>query len=724
VIQSAPEKHLNIHPKPLLLLKIRRFLARNKNILILAATIFILVAIPITTFVTLNSRDNLSQAAPEMNEKEVIRSLSLQLLKEAKEGKIPARELTNIARERKQKLVVLAEKDPQEALRNFYSKEIKASLPTSIQADLESEVSVEGEVEVSHSDEFASAESKFYFDLTQTDGKKLALHFGKREPRIGSGTLVRVTGTKIGDKVVVEDGQSIGFEVLRQADVLPAATVKKIAIIMFNFQNDSRQPFTATTVRNVLFNDSNSVNRYHKEVSFNIVSYTGHIYVDADVFGWYTIPFNNSPCENTSNNDWRPSARSAATPDGFVQGNYTNIIYAFPQTSACSYAGKANINGPSSWINGSFSSGVVAHELGHNFGASHASTYRCTEDGVNVPISPTCTANEYGDPFDVMGSSSGRKHKNNFNKGRVGWYEPGNTQTVTTSGTYNVFPIEKINSGVQALRIPTEYVSGSPSKYYYVEFRQSFGFDNFAVTDPVVNGVSIRIAPNYTLYQNTLLIDTTPTTTSFSDAALLLNQTFTDSAKGISIKTKSITAEKATVEVTLPGATCTRASPTLTISPTTAWTTPTGSLNYSVSVKNNDNSLCSASIFNARLANQVGLSQNPGILNLTIAPGATVSSNVNIFPEAGTIPEGMYTFGEQVTNSAAPTFSGSATANYNVANTTTKQGDINNDGSVNSADLAILISTWGSQQDLRADLNGDRNITSSDLAILISRWGS
>ncbi|HSX58159.1 MAG TPA: dockerin type I domain-containing protein [Candidatus Saccharimonadales bacterium] len=53
-----------------------------------------------------------------------------------------------------------------------------------------------------------------------------------------------------------------------------------------------------------------------------------------------------------------------------------------------------------------------------------------------------------------------------------------------------------------------------------------------------------------------------------------------------------------------------------------------------------------------------------------------------------------------------------------------KQGDINTDGVVNSQDLAILITTWGSTSDLRADINFDGIVSSVDLATLIARWGS
>ncbi|HSX58468.1 MAG TPA: PQQ-dependent sugar dehydrogenase [Candidatus Saccharimonadales bacterium] len=52
----------------------------------------------------------------------------------------------------------------------------------------------------------------------------------------------------------------------------------------------------------------------------------------------------------------------------------------------------------------------------------------------------------------------------------------------------------------------------------------------------------------------------------------------------------------------------------------------------------------------------------------------------------------------------------------------TTAGDINGDGKVGGADLAILISTWGSTTDLRADFNSNKRIDSADLAVLISKW--
>lgn len=47
-------------------------------------------------------------------------------------------------------------------------------------------------------------------------------------------------------------------------------------------------------------------------------------------------------------------------------------------------------------------------------------------------------------------------------------------------------------------------------------------------------------------------------------------------------------------------------------------------------------------------------------------------------------------------------------------------GDINGDGSVNAADLAILLGQWGGKGS--ADLDGDGQVGASDLAILLGAW--
>jgi hypothetical protein len=167
---------------------------------------------------------------------------------------------------------------------------------------------------------------------------------------------------------------------------------------------------------------------------------------------------------------------------------------------------------------------------------------------VGVPIGGTCTANEYGDPFDVMGS--GYRHVSAYHKEKLGFLESANVQTVTAAGTFDLAPLEQKATGLQVLRFP---IAGT-SDVYYVEYRQPFGFDSFRTTDPVANGVLIRriTIPSRGVLQ-TKLIDNVPGTTSFTDAALGVGKTFTDGAAKVSFTLTARSATAATVQVAFDG---------------------------------------------------------------------------------------------------------------------------------------------------------------------------
>jgi hypothetical protein len=48
--------------------------------------------------------------------------------------------------------------------------------------------------------------------------------------------------------------------------------------------------------------------------------------------------------------------------------------------------------------------------------------------------------------------------------------------------------------------------------------------------------------------------------------------------------------------------------------------------------------------------------------------------------------------------------------------------DLNDDGTVNGADLTILLGEWGTKDSI-FDLNGDGLIDGADLTVLLSNWG-
>lgn len=640
---------------------------RKKDFFAIILTLIVLLAVPVTILAALNSRGETIKAAPlaaESKENKVKR-LSLDLLKANKDfkaGKKQAKTLKTLAKERKQLLLDLIDTDPEEIGRIAFDSKIRSTLPDEVKIEVEEPVDVEGEVEVAHGDDFTGETAKFYYKMKD---RNLDLHFVRDNPDLVSGTKIRVRGNKIDNKVVVAQREG-DLQVTAPAKVLAATQTKKVAVILFNFASNTTQPWTAATVQGFVFTNSNSVKAFHKENSFNLIDMQGKNSANGEVYGWYTIPNSTATCDYSG---WGTAARNAATSAGVDLSGYTQIVHMFPNTSSCGWAGLAYLPGRDSYINGYLNLGVISHELGHSFGSHHASSYSCTEGGSRVPISSTCTLSEYGDPFDTMGSGGG-KHFNNFNKGRMGIYDPVNTQDITASGTYTVYPIEHTSNNVKSLRILRD------SRYYYIEYRQPFGFDNFSSTNPVVKGVTIRLAPNYTSVVQSWLVDTVASTTTFSDAPLQLDQTFTDAAKGITIKTVGTTSTSAQVEITLGSSSCVRANPTVGLSPASQWALPGQNKNYTLTITNRDNSACGSSTFSSTFGSANGLTRTQSSLSKTLAPGETGTLTTTITSPGG-LADGFYSFSETIRNNSATTFSASASSNYNVGDVTAPTVAIN-----------------------------------------------
>ena len=416
--------------------------------------------------------------------------------------------------------------------------------------------SVEGVLQTTVVGNAERTASHFEYFLERTDGVWIRLLFDERPdllhgsdghehlmlPGAGehpSGTTLRVTGALDGNTLEVETLDVLTVDAEGTArDPLIAASPRKVAVILANFTTDSSQPITQAGARDLVFAGAQSSNAYFKEESFGIRSLVGKLAANGDVFGWYTIA-GTTACDYSA---WGNAARAAAQAAGVDLTGYDHIIHYFPRTSSCGWSGVGQVPGKYTWINGS-SSQTISHELGHNFGAHHASSLSCTSNGTPVSISATCTLGEYGNPFDVMGR--GYRHMTAFNKGRTGFLEPANTVNVAADGTFNVTPLETKSTGIQSLRIPIDAANA-----YYVEFRQPFGFDNFSATSAVVNGVLITKGPlSYSTIARPALLDMVPSTSSFTDAALRVGQTFTDTATGISVRLNSIAPAAANVTV-------------------------------------------------------------------------------------------------------------------------------------------------------------------------------
>ena len=65
----------------------------------------------------------------------------------------------------------------------------------------------------------------------------------------------------------------------------------------------------------------------------------------------------------------------------------------------------------------------------------------------------------------------------------------------------------------------------------------------------------------------------------------------------------------------------------------------------------------------------------------------------------------------------------SATVTLNVTVTGGNPADLNGDGTVDGADLALLLNAWGSTKPNPADIDNDGIVSGSDLSILLNSWG-
>jgi hypothetical protein len=520
-------------------------------------------------------------------------------------------------------------------------------------------VQLDGTMQILHED-YSDGTSRFRYFL-ESNGERFELYFGAGAPtHLLTGSPVRVNGLRANHEIAV-DSPTADIESLfgpTSAMVSPLVVsgtfgVQRVAVMLVNFSDNAAQPYTPAQATPLFFTTTSN---WDLENSYGQTSLTG------SVFGWYTIAASSTVCDYSA---IATQARAAATAAGVNLANYNRYVYAFPN-NACGWWGLGTVGGnPSSaWINGSLQLRVIAHEMGHNFGLYHSHAWDCGA----LPIGIGCTSIEYGDTMDVMGGSS--YHFNAFQKERLGWLNYGASPPITQvtgSGTYVVDGYETVGSSPKALKIPI----GTAGSNYYVELRRPLGFDAGMSSNPnMMNGVLIHQA-SPSNPDSSQLLDMT-TSSSWSDPALVVGQSFTDSTNQITITPLSITSTNASVAVTFGSAGCTRVNPSVTMSPSQSAAVAGGTMvSFTTTVTNNDTANCAASTFDLTNAVPAGGTWTATYLSsaLSVSPGATVSTTLQV-----TSPASAASGSNQITatarNHGATAYAGSASAMYMVAGAT------------------------------------------------------
>jgi hypothetical protein len=273
----------------------------------------------------------------------------------------------------------------------------------------------------------------------------------------------------------------------------------------------------------------------------------------------------------------RSDARAAAAAAGYVLSNYDYDLYCFGAVPGWYWAGLGYVGASGVWLRSYFTVGVAGHELGHNYGLNHANFWDTGDQG---------TANddasvEYGDMFDTMGSANGGSyHFNARYKSYMNWLTSSETHTVSSSGTYRIFPHDDpVTTGLRGLRIVR-----SSTTNYWVEFRQRFTANKW-----LMNGAGIRWAGNGN--ERSHLLDATPGSPDGKiDSALVIGRTFSDRPAGIhvtALRKGGTVPESLDVAVnlgTFPG----NLPPSIVVTPGATAANPGATVTFSATATDND----------------------------------------------------------------------------------------------------------------------------------------
>lgn len=398
---------------------------------------------------------------------------------------------------------------------------------------------------------------------------------------------------------------------------VPALDTRSVGVFIINSTNAANVSSKGALASSI-FSGTQSSKLYFEASSYNQLTLKGDMDNDGspDIFGPITVPAAAmSSCDVYA---IASAAQAAVTATGVDLTKYRHRVYALPTDAPCGWGGLGNVGcgtSCSTWVIGTGPS-LISHELGHNLGMHHAST-DANNDGVIDA--------EYGDRTDVMGNGYGTS--NAPHRVQMNWtaIDPAMVRTVSTSQTVNLASIDEVpNPAASAVRI-IKIAKPDTSANYFLALRTAPA--PFGVGSTHNNRVSLHThkGAGQTLFVR----------------SLGTGESFTDTANKITITVVSTAAQGASVYVDFSGAPCTRAAPTITLTPASATSAPSRTVAVNAQLRNNDSAACAASTFVLGQTLPTGIFASTTPAQLTVAPGASATATWNL-TTAANLAAGSY----------------------------------------------------------------------------------
>lgn len=492
-------------------------------------------------------------------------------------------------------------------------------------------IEISARIEEYQSDNFTKRKSeRHYFATDLETNNKYEIHFDKKAPKhFKTGNVIKLAGKLIGSDLYLGSAEAENFAAISTSGAsstsatgtAAAVTGVQNTLVILIDSNDSSVSCSQAQVTDMMFNNvSNSVNYMYQDASHKAVSFTGNVYEHVK------IDVTSAGACNYSG--WGSAAEQALSASGVNTSGYNKKVYVLPPNASCGWAGLGMLGGSGAWIHGAYCghAQVYAHELGHNLSLHHART-------------PTA---EYGDYSDFMGSGGALVTLNGAHKAFMGW-TPTSKIVSGGIGTFTISPLQLDPSAAAHPQL-VKMTKPNTGETYYFSYRRPIGYDT-------------RLSSSY---YDKLNVHTQTGGYSTFHAALSDGQAYVDSINGLTVTAISHDADSMTFRV---DGTCTPNASRMTLSPATQGGAAGQSLNYNITIQNQDSPFCAASQYAMSAVLPAELLASFSSNSISVAAGSSASVTVAV-SSAASAAGGNYSFQIAANDSANASHAVSASAAY------------------------------------------------------------